>query len=158
MLSYHSALGEFPVRALLLFGQLFSFGLLFGEVAVGMQLSPALIAFISQSLSSGVQPDPTGLKQQEVMSSSFAVSCADNPSALLVNHKLGFEGMCFLFATIELLLSVLGPLNWRFSDIHHYDGWYLMPSQEPFLARQPEAARTNQGSFDVVNDPANSGF
>ncbi len=36
MLSYHSALGEFPVRALLVFGQLFSPELLFGDMTVGL--------------------------------------------------------------------------------------------------------------------------
>jgi len=133
VLSYHSALGEFPVGALFLFGQRFSFGLLCGEKAIGMQLSPALIAFISQSLGAGMEPNPTHFPEPEVMSSPLAMSRADNRSALLINHELGFEGMSFLFATRELLLSVLGPLNWRFSDINHDDGWYLMSSQEPFL-------------------------
>ncbi len=139
-------------------GQLSSFELLFGDMTVGMQLLPALIALISQSLGAGMEPDPTDLPEPEVMPSPFAMGRADNRSALLINDELGFEGMGFLFATRELLLSVLGPLNWRFSDINYHDGWDLMPSQEPFLARQTEAARTNQSVFHVVDDPADRGF
>jgi hypothetical protein len=86
------------------------------------------------------------------------MSRATNHSALLINHSLGLEGMSFLLATLKLLLSVLGSLNWSFGDIDHNKSRHLMPLQQPFLPRQTKVARTNQGVFDVVDDPADRCF
>ncbi len=89
-----------------------------------------------------------GLIKLEVVSSSFAKESANDLPTVPLQHNLTLEGVLFLFARIELALTPLGALNWRFSHIHYYYLRFAKSSQQLFFACQAKLSTAHQMVLD----------
>lgn len=89
------------------------------------------------------------------MTPSLTEKGADNLLTHTVYDQLALQGMPFLLARVELTLSPLWALNWRFSDI---DDDYLKRAKafdKLFLSRQRKTTGLHQGLFNPMDNAAN---
>lgn len=91
------------------------------------------------------------------MAATFTMSRADNLVRGQVNHKLRLEGMPFLFAAVELLLTLLGSLNRRLGNIHN-NSVRNQTEAERLFSGQAKATRADEDDFDLVYSATDCGF
>jgi hypothetical protein len=83
-----------------------SFGLLNRQTTIVMEVLNALIPFILQALSLGVNVNPRGLKQLKVVLSAFAKIQTNDLTCVSVDEHLTFEGVLLFLAGIEFALQI----------------------------------------------------